>query len=492
MLAHDLRHDAEAITQAPRHLARLAGQPHPGVLAFDLLRRGGLVRIGRATNHIGNAAGLVQAGFLACQQGLQLAYNRDLLLQRKRRNDLVEVRQVGRCQPFRQVRHREIRTIVRRSQAAKLAKLRIVEPRHLDLRGDGVDARDQPVDIGVRRCEHRMIRHRHQLARLDVRKHGARTREKVRQHQLIVAHLQRLAEVPADDVYLAVDAVPNLGDAVVVRVLVRPGLFIILGADSLRVGILAELLLDLALGQVVVSGDPIHVLPVLARLPVKALPRHLLQQGALVSNHVGHQTRRNLLLGDLGLVLDPRRTQPRDQEVLDHPIRVAMQRRGVDGEAQPTLDQLRGLLGCLPLRALNLKATAHVRRGSLGVQARLQRVDRAEEHVEQVLAAVLPVVKELTVSRLSLVAPRLVRLFLFLDLADPMLNEVAGFLSHYQLGLLVGFIMSDTRIGAFIIAPTSGSGARAGIAPHTLSMCRPNRLHASTASSYLPSGNLSI
>lgn len=115
-----------------------------------------------------------------------------------------------------------------------------------------------------------------------------------------------------------------------------------------------------------------------------------------------------------------------------------MQRGRVNREGQRTLNKLRGLLCGLALRALRLEATTHVRRRGFAIQARLQRVDRAEKHVEQVLTPVLAVIEKLAVSSFRLVAEALVRLFFLTQLAKPMLDHI-GFIGH-QLFALVGFM----------------------------------------------------
>ena len=86
---------------------------------------------------------------------------------------------------------------------------------------------------------------------------------------------------------------------------------------NLAVRLLAELLDQLALGQVVVDCDPLARLPFLARLPMEARPRDVIQHNAL-----RHDLRPELAFLYLGLVAHPRHANSGQQEVSDDRIRL--------------------------------------------------------------------------------------------------------------------------------------------------------------------------
>ena len=197
-----------------------------------------------------------------------------------------------------------------------------------------MDALHQLVAILIALRENRVIRHRHQVAALDVRHHRARTREKVAQAQLVVPHVERLVEVPADDVDLALRPVPDFGDAV--AALLGP----LLRLDRPVRHLLAELLLDLARGQVVVAGDPIHVCPSRGGFPVEALPRHVDQFAGLRGDDFLAQRPRR----ELWLVLDPRHAEASNQEIVHRAVCVLVQRCHIHMRGDAALDEERRLL----------------------------------------------------------------------------------------------------------------------------------------------------
>lgn len=144
---------------------------------------------------------------------------------------------------------------------------------------------------------------------------------------------------------------------------------------------------------------------------------------------------------------------------------------------RPQLDQNHTCLAACPLRALNLKRR-RIRRGSLGVQARLQRVDRAEEHVEQVLALVLAIIEELC-SAASACSRRLRCAFSsFLIFPIPVRNEV-GLVSAITSSAFWSVSYSRrTRGGAFIKRPCPAQVRIAGIAPYLVHIaCRRGCTH---------------
>ena len=114
---------------------------------------------------IGDAVCLVQPRFLGDQQGLQLADDLDLLLQREVGDDLVEVRDAGVLQAGQQVRDGDEHPILCIGQVAKLGQRGVIRAGYLDLLGNRLDAPSQLVDVIVAGLVEIVIRLRCQRAR---------------------------------------------------------------------------------------------------------------------------------------------------------------------------------------------------------------------------------------------------------------------------------------------------------------------------------------
>ena len=104
----------------------------------------------------------------------------------------------------------------------------------------------------------------------------------------------------------------------------------------------------------------------------------MLQKRALV----GDDGIAELVLCELRLVFDARAAKSGHEEIEYNAVCVFVQGRAVNREADASLDKLRRALCRDALRPLHVIASAHVRRGRFGVQARLQRVDLRKKHVE--------------------------------------------------------------------------------------------------------------